>query len=823
MVNSSRRNLLPALMLISAVGIAYELLFMRIFSIAQWYHFAYMMISVAMLGFGAAGTLISLFGDRVRRRADDLFRMGAWLVAVAVPLCYLVSQWIPFETFRIATERIQWVYLFLLYAVLAVPFFLVSVCITTAFLIYPKHVGRIYFVNMCGSGLGAFGITMLMYLFAPRQLVGVVTAAAFVGFMCSLAGKSLSWLRLGAAAAVVLVLGWGSVVTPPRVSEYKGLSYALDMPDAELEAQAYSPISELSAVTSRYLRETPGQISNYPMSELGPLPAQVGLYFDAGAGSVINEFSGDFRDLAYLDYVTSALPYHLLADPSVFVIGAGGGTDVLMALKNEAPKVTAAEVDPNVFPLVDKTFGDFSGHLYSRPDVQPVLADGRGWLEGHAEDGYDVIHVALLDSFSSSASGVHALSESYLYTEEAIQTYLQSMTDEGVLSVTRWLKTPPRDAVKMFATLVEGAETSGIESPGQHLFWIRSWNTATLVLSKTPLSAGQVRQAKSFCRDRNFDLCYYPGITAGEANRHTILEEPVYFNSAQSLLFGDRSAFYDEFLYYVRPPTDDRPYFFRFFKWASIPRLLRGMGSEWIPFVEWGYLTLLATVIQSLVTSLLLIVVPLVVFSRGGAGGTRGWRLPVVLYFGLLGLAFMFLEIGFIQKLMLFLHYPVYAVAVVLTSFMFFSGLGSLAAEYLQSKAARIQPVGVLVLIVVGLGLVLGARPLFDLAMGWPDAVRIAFALVLLAPLAFMMGLPFPFGLQLVSNRMPRLVPWAWAVNGCLSVTGATLATFTAVHLGFRLLSLLAALCYLGTIPVFRALARPASDDVSRQSDASTG
>lgn len=805
-MRSVLRQLGPSLALVCGTGIACELVFMRVFAIGQWHHFAHMMISVAMLGFGAAGTVLSLLGERVRRRADALFSWGALGVAATIPACYVLSQLIPFETFRIVAEPVQWSYLFLLYLVLAVPFFLVSVCITAAFFLFPGRVGMVYFLNMGGAGLGALAVTLCMYAAAPHHLIAGLSVVALAGHLFTVSSRRRAVARALFALALVAVLAALSARTPPRVSEYKGLSYALDLPDAERVARAHSPISELTAVRSEHLRETPGQISNYPMSELGPLPEQIGLYFDAGGPSVINRFHGDLADVAYLDTVTAALPYRLLDSPRVFVVGSGGGTGVLMALRNAAPEVLACEIDPNVFRLVNDRFGDFSGRLYEREGVTPVVADGRGWLEGHPDERIDLIQIALLDSFSSASAGVHALSESYLYTVEAVRTYVNRLADNGVLAVTRWLTTPPRDAIKMFATLVEGAEAAGIANPADHLLWIRSWNTATLVLSRQPLGDRRVSEAVQFCDDRDFDLCYYPGIRREEANQHTVLPAPVYFDSAQTILHGDRETFYRGFLYHVRPPTDDRPYFLRFFKWKSLPALVRSMGRQWVPFVEWGYLALLATVVQSVVASLVLILLPLLALGGGGRGNPGASRLATVGYFGLLGLGFMFLEIAFIQKLMLFLHYPVYAVAVVLAAFLFFSGIGSFVADKLQARSRRTQPIGIAALLAVVAVLAGVAGGLFSAGSGWTDVVRVTSGVALLAPLAFLMGLPFPLGLQRVSDNAPGLVPWAWAINGCLSVTGATLATLIAVHLGFRILVLLAALCYLATIPVFRRL-----------------
>ncbi len=786
-----------SLFFISGVGIAYQIAIMRIFSIAQWHHFAYMIISIAMLGFGASGTVLTLLRSRIRGREPDMFRATSLLLAAAIFLCYEWSQRIPFETFHLVAQARQYVYLAQLYVVLAIPFFLVSTCITLAFFLGPRRIGLVYFVNMAGSGLGAAAAVALLYLFPPERIpyllaFGVGMAALLV---CGPSGvRRWKWISV---SALILFAGWVWIqgMAPIRISEYKVLSYTLQFPDAEIVGRAQSPLSQLTAVTSRHIRETPGQISNYPMHELGPLPEQAGLFFDAGAVSVINRFDGDPSDLVYLDYVTPALPYRVMDEPDTLIIGAGGGTDVLMALHHGASHVTAVEVDPRVFPMMDEYFREFSGRLYERDDVTPVVAEGRGFLEAREGGRYDVIQIALLDAFSAAASGVYALSESYLYTREAVDLYLDHLSPNGVLAITRWLKTPPRDAIKMFATLVEAAERAGIEAPEHHIAFIRSWNTGTILLSRSPFTEKQVEAIRAFSRDRWFDVVHYPGIVPDEVNRYTVLEEPTYYLAAQAILSPDREAFYEDYLFYVRPATDDRPYFFQFFKWGSFRELMREMGMEWVAFVEWGYIALVATIVQGGVVSALLILLPLGVLTRRAE--TKGKRRWVLLYFAMLGLAFMFLEIAFIQKFMLFLAYPVYSVAVVLTSFLIFSGLGSLTADYFQTRGRT-----VLTAAVIGIGVVTGfylltLPALFSAWAGWTDAARVGGSVLLLGPLAYFMGMPFPTGMQLVSDRYGAMVPWAWGINGFASVMGASLATFTSIHLGFRVLVLLAVLLYM--------------------------
>ncbi len=788
-----------AVALLGAVGIAYQIVLMRMLSIGQWHHFAYMVISVAMLGFGASGALLALFRGRLAGRERTLLWWGALALSTALPASYALSQQVPFEAFELATQPVQMLHLFTLYLILSAPFFLVSTCMTCAFLLAPRSVGALYAWNMAGSGAGALLAVGLLYVAAPSDwpVLGALTGmSAAAWLLLGFDGRAVPVRRpvagclVLAPALALLLAAW----TPLRLSQYKGLSYVLDFPDAEIVARRFSPLSTVTAVRSGLIRETPGEITAYPMSELGPLPEQIGLFFDAGSVSPIHRFEGDFGAFAFLDYVTGTVAYRLVEAPDTLVIGPGGGTDVWAALYHGARHVTAVEVDPAAAGLVASRFSDFAGGLYQRPDVTLVVAEGRGYLQSH-ERHYDLIQVPLFGSFTAAASGVHALNESYLYTVEAFRLFYRRLTPGGVFVVTSWLKSPPRDAIKVFATAAEALRREGIDEPGKHLVMIRSLNSATLVVSKAVLTDADVAAVRVFCQARSFDPCYFPGILEEETNRHIELSEgAVYYDAAQALVSDQAEDFYRNYLFYVRPATDARPYFFRFFKWTSLPRLVRGMGVAWAPFVEWGYVALVATILQAGIASAVFILAPLLVLGRAPAA--RGLKRWVVLYFGLLGLAYMFLEIVFMQRFMLFLAYPVYSVAVVLTSFLFFSGLGSCAAGRLTGHAARNVAVAVAGIAAVAAVYLAVLGPVFDALAGFPDAAKIALSVVGLGPLAFCMGIPFPLGLQAATNRSDALLPWAWGINGCASVLGATLATVSSVHLGFPAVVMLALTCY---------------------------
>ena len=791
------------LFIVSAVGIAYQVALMRIFSIGQWHHFAYMIISIAMLGFGAGGVVLALGGNRLERFRAALSGIAIALLAASLPLCYAFSQQVPFETYEIMSQtRQQLRHLLALYGILAIPFFLTSVCITLLLMQASERVGRLYCSNMIGSGAGAFAMIGVLNHVHPRYLPSMMGGVLLITLVLTgLLMERYPFKRIAAGVLLILVACWVGL-THIRISAYKGLSYAGQFPDARTIAETTSALSVLTAVSSEQIRETPGQLSySYPWSEQGPIPEQIGLFFDAAGPSPICRFNGELSAFSYLDFTTPAIAYHLVEAPDTLIIGAGGGADVLGALYHGAPRVTAVEVNPAVFELLEKDpeLKAFYGGVYQRPDVIPVIADGRGFLQSE-EGRYDLIQIALLDAFSASSAGVHALNESYLYTVEALQLYLERLTQGGVLSITRWLKMPPRDALKLFATAVEACERLGIADPGAHLLFIRSWNTGTVVVSRAPLTGQQISAARDFCQSRGFDLCFLPGMQADEANRYTILEAPAYYTFAQEILYGDREAAYDRSPFQLRPATDNRPYFFHFFKWRALPQLYRTMGMQWAPFVEWGYITLTATLLQGILVSGVLIFLPLVVLARRPK--VRRAKRWVILYFAGLGLAYKFLEIAVIQRLMLFLAYPVYAVTVTLTGFLIFSGLGSFVADALFRKSGASGAPRTIAFIAGGILVIIAAYvlflpTLFRIGAGWPDSLKIVAALLVMAPLAFIMGMPFPTGMQLITNADARLLPWAWGINGCFSVIGASAATLLAIHGGFALLVLSAAVLYL--------------------------
>jgi len=535
-------------------------------------------------------------------------------------------------------------------------------------------------------------------------------------------------------------------------------------------------------------------------------PPQLGVFTDGDGPTALTRYDGRSEALAYFDDLTSALPYHLLERPRVLVLGSGTGADVLQALHGGAGTIDAVELNPQIIDLVQRAFADFSGMPYSAPGVRIHIGEARGFIAA-SSDRFDLIHVALLDAFGASSAGLHALSESYLYTVEALREYLDHLQPGGVLAITRWVNLPPRDALKLFATAVAAIER-GDARPGDRLALIRGWKTATLLVKNGAFTPKDIAVLKEFCRTRSFDVAYYPGIDPAEANRYNLLERPDFVDGTLALLSAGRETFIEAYKFDIAPPTDDRPYFFRFFRWRSLPELFALKERGGLPLLDWGYPVLVATLIQAVLASALLILLPLWIRPSAKGLGSAWSRSRVAGYFAAIGFAFMFVEIAFIQRFSLFLAHPLYAVAVVLCAFLVFAGLGSRYSRRWsdRGRAPALRPVAS---ITIAVALIAGAYLVvlpvfFHSLMALPDLAKIGLSLALIGPLAFAMGMPFPLGLASVARASPQLVPWAWGLNACASVVAAILATLLAMHFGFASVVLLALALYALAATTYR-------------------
>ena len=757
--------MLAAVFAVSAALLALEVLLLRFFAIESFHHFAYAVIAVAMLGGGTSGTLLALASERVRGRERGLFcaACAAFLVlAVSAPW---LAQRLPFEPTALVWSFGAWIALAAIQVLLALPFAAGTAAVILAMQAEPGRTPQLYAANLAGSGLGALGALLL--LFAPPPFA-------------------------------------------PRVTQFKALPQVEAFPGARRLGERWSPLGWLAAVEAPAFHHAPGLSLGFR----GTIPAQVAVFNDGDLSGAATRWRGDSAGAAFTDWLPSAVGYQLGAR-RVLVLGSGPGLEVLSALAHGATRVVAVELDPRAVSLARAGLDEVSD-VYRDPRVALVIGDARGYA-ARTRERFDLVVLSPTEAFGAAAAGVHATGEDYLSTTEALRGYLRLLQPGGTLALTRWVRTPPRDnvkailsagavlrdhdAVRATAARPTASRPEAERGPGAGFAFFRSWAAGTLLIRPRGFTQPERARLLDFAARRLLDVDWLGGPPPRPPRTFNQLERPVFREAAAAAAAGPEAArrFAARYPFDVRPATDDRPYFSHFLRLGLLRRLAALGAPSWLPFAEWGYVAVLATLLQGVIIAAVLMLVPAAVLAR------RAPDLPlgrVAGYFGALGLGYLMVEMAFIQKLQLLLGHPVYAVSAALAGFLIFSGAGSWWSARLRPGAKPALAVAVIVALEVTLAAlaVRAAQPL-------PLAARAAIALLLVAPPAFAMGMPFPTGLRALALAQPGALAWAFAANGFASVAAGSLATLLAIELGFRWVLLGGVLCYLTAAA---ALARPA-------------
>jgi hypothetical protein len=774
-----------ALLGVSAATIGLELALMRDLSLRYWSHFAYMVISVALLGFGASGTFIALFRRRILKRP------GAWLCGATMAFsasifpCRIAAARVPLDVRYLAWDFSQIGNIVAIELLMFVPLFFAGVVVGVALLDAPEKISGHYAANLVGSGFGAVMSVALMYV---MPVSGQFLVMAILG--CLATAAILPWRRAGAvAAAVGAVVAVLAYLSPPEtISQYKMLAQVRNWGETEVVHQSFGPLGRIDVLGGRAIHYAPG-LSLQFMREI---PPHVLLIVDGDQTSAVYDPAG-IEGWEFKDYTTAAAVYHLRKRPEVCIIGAGGGADIGLAAFHRGERIVALEINDQVIDAMGGPLKSRGGGIYNRPGVTVLNREARGYFAS-AGESFDVIQLPMIDAFGASGAGLYATRESYLYTVEAMAEMYDNLADDGVLAITRWARTPPRDELRIFDTAAEMLRGRGGD-PGGRLAMIRSWATVTVMVFRQPITPGEAGAIGKFCADRSFDLCYLPGLDKSQANRHHLLDEPYYFQAATALLGPQRAEFLDDYIFAVDATTDDRPYFFHSFRWRAMDEFKRQLGGASPAFLEVGYLMIVAALAQAIVLGVLLVVLPL----TPGIGALRGCkhRAASLGFFTMVGAGFMLLEMGFFQKLILYLAHPIYSAAVVIAAFLIFGGVGSWISRLWPFAPRRLAAAAAAAVAALGLLYLAAMDSWLGLTQSQTPVVRFIIAALTIAPLAVVMGHVFPAGLRHLGRSESKLIPWAWAANGFASVVATVAAPLVAMSFGFTVLTIAAVACYL--------------------------
>ncbi|PLX82510.1 MAG: hypothetical protein C0614_06110 [Desulfuromonas sp.] len=783
MQRSTERPVVIGIFLLCLGTLMYELILTRIFSVLMWYHFASMAISLALFGFGVAALVVQLRPAWLASHDQRFWAArGAVLFGLSVALffgIFVLFRWQPQFGFKVLSFFHQPFYqpfqqgfvdrsipgallaaLAALYLLTALPFFFAGLSLTLLFAHYHRDFSRLYFWDLLGAGSGCLLIILLLKLFGGITSLLLIAAVGIGSGLCLLPKGVAAVHRYGALVLLACTL---LVAGVHAVSGFAEIRFVRGRYEPNLLWSSWNSFSRVAVYPAE--SESMDQAWGLSRSYRGPVPDQLGMVVDDTGYTTMYRWDGT-SDLDYFRHNVIGMAYRLKHQPTALVIGPGGGKDVLTALATGASTVTAVEVNPLIVEAVNDHFASITGELYRHPQVRAVIDEGRSFIR-RDQNRYDIIQASAVFGRMAPAAGAFTLSENNLYTLEAFTDYWNHLTDDGILTISRFIF--ERETLRLVSLGLELLKRQGVADPAAHIAVVRERGLANFMLKKTPFSDEDLATLRRSMADLEFQEVYLPDRRNGDG--------PFY----ELIRANGSSPFLADFPFDISPVDDDRPFFYYMLKPADFIGLF-GFPEEG-KFEDRAVITLrnLLVVVAASVTLFLLL--PLLLWRREGLRSAG--NLQRVLYFSCLGLGFMFIEIGLLRRFILFLGPPIYSLAVILCSLLVCSGFGALlSARIDQDRIRNRLPLVLLALVLLSLLYVFGLPLLLDPWLGMPVQIRCLIAGSLIAPLGLLMGMPLPLGMRLF-HRDNQAVPWSWGVNSATSVLGAILAVVVAMNAGF--------------------------------------
>lgn len=764
--------------LLAASVLAFEVLLLRLFEFSHWHHFAGLVIALALLGFGAAGTTLSLLGSRVRNFGDRWLLSGVLLTAGAMLLVLVLHSKVALRPWFAVWDSGELARLLLVDFAAFLPFYAAGLVLGQVFPRWPGAPTRLYAANLLGSGVGTVCAALLLTRLLPEQAMLLVVSALLLGGLILALG--LRRARLAVVLALALAAVGSRVTQPPEpaVSDFKALSQFLELPDAQTLEIMPGLAGQLRVIRSSSLRFAPGLSLDWT----GAVPASDALIL--GSDRVValerdycrdcrRDYSRDYRRTpAHGQASLAGLATGLRPAPaSILILGSGRWSTAALA---DGHRLTWVEPDRRISELAADR-GLQAEHFSESPNR----------FLSRVRTTFDVI------TLDYAFDGRDAAGEDFLLTQQGLAQALSRLEADGLLVIPMSVDYPPRLAPKLYATVSAALRQLEIDDPGRHVAVLRGLQAQLLLASPAPLSPHDIEQIIRFSEDWGFDLVWIPDMDPDLANRFNLLDEPLFYQSAAAA-FGDAQWPGQSTLFDRSAASMQKPYFWRSQKWSRVAELYRNHGSRAAGWLDWSLVMSAISMLAATLLAIVLIVAPLGRLPRASATFSRPQLLA---YFSLLGLAFMLIELAVLKRAMLLIDQPVLTAAVIFATFMIGAGAGSAMPGRTRGLDALGRIFSSLVpgMLLMVAGLWLAADWLLRLEP-W---LRIPLLCLSVLPLAWAMGRPFPWGLAQIAGTSQWL-PWAWAINGFASVVAASGALLLAVQYGHGSLLLLGAGCYLG-------------------------
>jgi len=787
MSEKTERNLLFAVVCLTGMsGIILEIGLTRIFSISLWHHFAFLSISVALFGIGVSGVFLTVFPGVLEKNYYKTLFYFTWLTSILSITAFFIFTRINLDV-RNLGNLLNLGKFIIFYLFLAMPFFFAGCVMSSVIRKKSEIVQKLYFFDMTGAGMGCLFVFFLIGVVGGQGIVVLSSIlSGLAGLVIALVAKDgiPKNFKLFSGVALLIIITLfvfaGKVFHIPLPPD-KALNYYTKVKGAKIIYSHWNSFSRVDAFEP-VPRYTWGLSRNFK----GEMPPQIGITIDGDGFTSIVKFDGDIEKVDFPLYTLGSMVHGLNRGKDALIIGAGGGIDVLSSYKYGADKIDAVEINPDIVYLATEKYRKYSGNLFEIPGIHMITAEGRNYIKRNNKK-YGLVYLPLVDSWAATYSGAYSLSENYLYTTQAFQDYYDHVREGGYVSFSRWEYIPqkPYQTYRLCSLAMSASKKdlrgSVVITSHEKLF--------NFIWKNGDFTDDEIAFIKDFCRRGGFEVNYLPGMR----NDYAILLDPSKTRSFQKSFPLDISAV-----------TDDKPFFYLTDRWRNFFDYLE--NTIWkknrFPVV---FTIFLVVLVLSIVFSIIFIILPL---KLKGVGKFKKSSMLFLIYFSLLGLAFMFVEITLMSKLILFLGHPVYSLSIVLFSLLVFTGIGSYLSSFFHYSGRRIMFYDTLILCITGLIYFLFLDHLLGIALALPSMIRALLTVVLLAPLGMCLGMPFPLGLKLLGERNSTLIPWAWGINGCASVLGSVLSLVFAQAVGFWKTLLIALCLYVVAYSVFSMIYR---------------
>jgi hypothetical protein len=741
-----------------------ELALTRVFSVVYFYHFAFLAISIALFGLGAGGVLsyvVAGWKTRLPIKLGGLALTNAF--AIVLCLSFLLARTGELSAWEMMAA----------YFVAAIPFVLSGTILSLAIADTIDRVNRVYFFDLAGAAGGCAVLVPLLNWFGGPNTI-LVAATTF-------AVSAAIWFHLGAGprgriAAVLAGLLLVGLITYNSKFPLIDVRYAKGKKISDEEFVQWNSFSRIA------LKPEPGR------------PDMKSIVIDADAATGVARF--DFAHLTEnqrfeLTYDGPGLPYILRPGAKTLIIGPGGGWDVARALASGSKDVTGVEINPIIANVImRRRYRDYSNRIYFRPEVHIDVEDGRSFVRRSSEQ-YQVLQATLVDTWASTAAGAFALSENNLYTIEAFVNYLTHLAPDGVMSFTRWGFVPPRESLRVVSLAQAAFHELGQADASRNIMVIRGnaqeirrWGSRdTILIGRNPFTSEDIKKVRAAADRGHMEVVYVPGFEGDNPFKRL-------------LTAADLGAFFNAYPFDVRPVSDDKPFFFYTVQPRDVWQFVLHASRATADYkVNSALPVLFGLVAISLVATVVILALPPLLLGNKlprVKGELRG-----LLFFLCIGAGYILIQVALIQKFVLFLGHPTYALTVIIFSMLLSSGCGSYFSRGIaRGDFGRLSMILVLIVAAV-LALAAVVTPIAEGGVALPFAIKVAISVALIAPVGFAMGMPFPTGLSLLEKALPSAVRWAWAINAASSVLGSAAAMFMAIYLGLKITLVIGALFYL--------------------------